>query len=186
MTRNDTFFKILFAIEVALLPLVMAADTMMPTWSVGLFIAGVLVAKIWMEIFKNKEDRAHVIINSIGNILTISSLVIFFAVKNYVNYVLCGFIVVFVILMNLFRILLHGKAMPEMIEAVDTCHVLFECLTVAGLAVIVLNSLMADIALFALLLTAIASVIYKIFYVVKTYNVIGLIKDTFAKLFRRR
>ena len=43
MTRNDTFFKILFAIEIALLPLVMAAEIMMPAWSMGLFIVGILV-----------------------------------------------------------------------------------------------------------------------------------------------
>ena len=46
MTRNDTLFKILFAIEVALLPLTMAAYLLMPTWSVCVFIAAILIAKI--------------------------------------------------------------------------------------------------------------------------------------------
>lgn len=186
MTRNDTFFKILFAIEIALLPLVMAAEIMMPDWSMGLFIAGILVARIWMELFKNKENRAHIIINSIGSVLTISSLVIFFSVKGFINVTLCVFLVIFVVLMNLFKIFLHGKSMPEMIDAVDACFLLFECLTLAGLAIIVLYDLIVDIALFALLLTSIVSVAYKIFYIFKTYNVWGLIKDTFAKLFRRR
>ena len=76
MTRNDTFYKILFAIEIALLPLVMAYYILFPTWVGGEFVAGVLVTKIWIELFKNKEDKVHTIINAIGNVLTISSLVI--------------------------------------------------------------------------------------------------------------
>ena len=186
MTRNDTFFKILFAIEIALLPLVMAANIMMPAWSMGLFVAGILVARIWMELFKNKEDRIHILINSIGSVLTICSLVIFFAVKGYVATVLTVFIVIFVFLMNVFRVCLFGKTMPEMVDAVDACFMMFECLALIGFAIIVLYALVADIALFALMLTAIASVAYKLFYVFRTYNVIGLVKEGFAKLFRRR
>ena len=186
MTRNDTFFKILFAIEIALLPLVMAAEMMMPAWSMGLFVAGILVARIWMEIFKNKQDRVHILINSIGSILTISSLAIFFDVKGYIGTVLTVFIVIFIVLMNIFRVFLFGKPMPEMVDAVDACFMMFECLALVGFAVVVLYALVLDIALFALLLTAIVSVAYKVFYIFKTYNVIGLIKDIFAKLFRRR
>jgi len=75
MTRNDTFFKILFAIEIALLPLVMASYMLMPHWTVGLFIAGILIVKIWLELFKNKDDKVHKIIMLIGNILTVATLV---------------------------------------------------------------------------------------------------------------
>ena len=186
MTRNDTFFKILFAIEIALVPLVMAAYILMPSWSVGLFVAGVLVSKIWIELFKNKEDRIHVLINLIGNVLTICPLVIFFTAQGYINVVLCVFIVIFAVLVNVFKPVLFGSVMPEMVDAVDACYMLFECLTLIGLGLIALYSLVADIALFALLLTAVVSVAYKIYYVIRNYNIIGSIKNLFAKLFRRR
>ena len=186
MTRNDLFFKILFAIEIAFLPLVMASYIMLPTWTVGLFVAVVLVSKIWMELFKNKEDRVHILINSIANALTISSLVIFFTIQGYINTALSVFVVILAVAMNALKAVFYKSIMPEMIDAVDTCYMLFECLTLIGLAFIVLYDLVTDIALFALLLTAIVSVAYKIYYIFKNYNVIGSIKNLFAKLFRRK
>ena len=186
MTRNDTFFKILFAIEIALLPLVMAAYILMPTWTVGLFIAGILVAKIWIELFKNKEDKTHVIINVIGNSLIISTLAIFFAVKGYINVVACVFIVIFALAFNAFKVCLNGRIMPEFIDAVDSCYMMFECLFLAGLTFVVFHDLVTKIALFALLLTAVVSVAYKLFYVFKHYNVVGNTKNFFLKLFRRK
>jgi hypothetical protein len=106
MTRNDTFFKILFAIEIALLPLTMAAYLLMPTWTVGVFVAGVLIAKIWMEIFKNKEIRSHLVINAIGNFLIISSLVIFFTAFKHINIIMCVFVVALAFFMSVLKIVL--------------------------------------------------------------------------------
>lgn len=186
MTRNDTFFKILFAFEIALLPLVVAAHIMFPSWSVGLFVGSILIVKIWMEIFKNKSDFSHIIINSIGSVLTISTLVIFFNVLNYINLALTIFVVVFTALANVFKVALYNKKMPEMIEAVDACYMMFECLTILGLALVMLYTLVSDIALFALLLTAIVSVAYKVYYLFRFYDVIGGIKNLFSKLFKRR
>ena len=186
MTRNDTFFKILFAIEIALLPLVMASYILMPTWTVGLFIAGVLVAKIWLELFKNKEDKAHNIINAIGNCLIVTTLVVFFTIYNYINTVVCVFVVILAIIMNLYRVFLQGTAMPEMIDAVDTCYMLFECFLLIALTFVIFSQLVTNIALFALLLTAGVSVAYKTYYVVKYNDIIGKTKTFFAKLFRRK
>lgn len=181
MTRNDTFFKILFAIEIALLPLSMASYLLMPKWTVGIFIAGILLAKIWIELFKNKDNKSHLIINAIGNVLTISSLVIFFAIYEYVNLVVCIMVVVFAVLSNLFKVLLNDKAMPELIQAVDSCYVLFECLTMVGLTFVIFNSLITNIGLFALVLTAIVSVAYKVFYSIKYYDVFGKLKEMFKR-----
>lgn len=181
MTRNDTFFKILFAIELALLPLVMASYILFPTWVVGLFVAGVLIAKIWVELFKNKDNKSHIIINSIGNVLTISSLVIFFTVYEYINVTLCVFVVILSVLMNLLKVVMFEKAMPEMVDAVDTCFMLFECLTLASLSFVVFYQLVTNIALFALLLTAIVSVAYKLYFLCRTYDVWGKIKSLFRR-----
>ena len=177
MTRNYTFFKILFAIELAILQIVMASYILMPTWTVGLFIAGVLVAKIWIELFKNKEYKSHIIINAIGNALTISTLVIFFTVQNYISVVLCVFVVIFAVLMNVLKVVLNEKSMLEMIDAVDTCYMLFECLLLIALTFVIFSQLVTNIALFALLLTSVISVLYKLFYLCKYYDVIGKIKN---------
>ena len=192
MTRNDTFYKILFSIQMVLIPLTMASYLIFPVWSTALFITAILVAKIWMELFKDKENHVHAIINAIGSALVISALTIFFVVEGFVdNIALCVFVVVFNIAANAFRATLFKSAMPEMVNAVDACISLFEYLTLAAFAVVAFimietTMLIAEVALFAILLTSIASIAYKTYYVFKTYDVWSKIKNFFAKIFKRR
>ena len=181
MTRNDTFFKILFAIEIALLPLVMASYMLMPHWTVGLFIAGILIVKIWLELFKNKDDKTHQIIMLIGNILTVATLVIFFMVEGYINIALGTVVVVLAILCELMNFAMKNTTMPEMIEAVDTCFMLFTCLLLVGLTFVIFHELVTTVALFTLLLTAVVSVGYKVYYAIRYIGVIGKIKNAFRR-----
>ena len=181
MTRNDTFFKILFAIELALVPLAMAAYLLMPTWTVGVFVAGILVAKIWLELFKVKANRSHQIIMAIGNVITISSLVIFFTVHDYINLALCIVAVALAVLANLLKVCFSRDVMPEMIDAVDSCFMLFECLTLICLAFVVFYQLTTTIALFALILTAAVSVLYKTYFFFRHKNGFYKIKNLFRR-----
>ena len=181
MTRNDTFYKILFAIEIALIPLVLAAYYLMADWTVGLFIAGVLIVKIWMELFKDRENLSHKIIGAVGNVLTLSTLVIFFTTQGYLEVALCVFVVVFLVLMNILKVCLHNKTMPETIDAVDFCYMLFECFTLIAMTFVIFNQLVTNIALFAILLTSIVSVAYKIYFVVKYTDFIGKVKNLFKR-----
>lgn len=181
MTRNDTFFKILFAIEIALLPLAMAAYILMPVWTVGVFIAGVLVAKIWLELFRDKENISHKVILAIGNALTISTLVIFFTVYGYINLAMCIVVVILAILFNVLKILMSKDVMPEIIDAVDSCYMLFECLTLIALAFVVFYELTTNIALFALVLTAATSVVYRIYYILRHKGGWDRIKNLFRR-----
>lgn len=181
MTKNDTFFKILFAIELALLPLVMAADILLPYWAVGLFVAGVLVAKIWVELFKDKNKLSHVIINAINSIATISVLVIFFTVKGYIETYLCVLVVTFVVLANILKAYLYNKTLPETISAVDFCYVLFEILVLIGLIFISVNELIVNIGLFAVMLTAVVLTVYKLYFTFRYTNLIVNIKNLFRR-----
>lgn len=181
MTRNDTFYKILFAIQLALIPLVLAAYYLMEDWTVGLFIAGSLVVKIWMELFRVKENFTHKIISVVGNVLTLSTFIIFFTAKGYLNVALCVFAVLFLILMNILSVCLHDKTMPETIDAVDFCYMLFECFVLVGMTFVVFNQLVTNIGLFAILLTSLVSVVYKVYYVVKCTDFVGRIKSLFRR-----
>ena len=186
MTRNDTFFKILFAIEIALLPLVMASFLLMPHWTVGLFIAGILAVKIWLELFKNKEDKIHQIIMLISNVLTIATLIIFFMVEGYINIALGTVVVVLAVLCELIKFAMTGIAMPEMIDAVDTCFMMFTCLLLIGLTFVVFHELVTTVALFTLLLTALVSIGYKVYHAIRFQGVISKITNWFRGLFRRK
>ena len=181
MTRNDTFYKILFAIQLALIPLVLAAYYLMEDWTVGLFIAASLGVKIWLELFRTRENITNKIISAVGNVLTLATLIIFFAAQGYLSVVLCVFAVIFVILMNILSVCLHGKTMPETIEAVDFCYMLFECFVLVGMTFVVFNQLVTNIGLFAILLTAVVSVAYKVYYVVKCTDFVGRVKSLFRK-----
>ena len=181
MTRNDSFFKILFAIEIALIPLTMAAHYLMPNWTVGLFVAGILVAKVWLELFKNKESLSHVLINAIGSVLTIVTLVIFFTVLGYIKVYMGVLVAVFAVLFNVLRLACRKNIMPETIDAVDSCYVLFECLTLVGFTFVAFYDLIANIGLFALVLTAVVSVVYKTYFLCRHFGVGQKIKGLFRR-----
>lgn len=176
MTKNDTFFKILFAIEIALLPMVFFAERLLPEWAVGLFIAGILLAKIWLELFKNKANRVHIIIDSFGSIIVFATLIIFFINSTLITKPLGIAVLIFVLLMNLLLPALFNHQMPEFVEAVDFCYMLFECFTLLAFTFLTYYALITNIGLFALLLTTAVSVIYKIYYITRRNGIFSKFK----------
>lgn len=180
MTRNDAFYKILFAIEIALLPMVIFAYLFLEPWTVGVFVAGVLVAKIWLELFNNKTF-SHVLIKSIGNVLVFAVLLILFMAIGAINIALGVFALIFVILANIFKLALYSRQINDTIEAVDYCYVIFECLAILAFTFTMFYNLVTNIALFAILLTAVVSVSYKVFYTFKYTNFVLTLKNLFKR-----
>ena len=167
MARNDPFLKILFAIEVALVPMVIFAYLFLPEWSIGIFVAGILLTKIWVELFKNKLNKTHVIMIAVGNIFIFTTLLIFFMVEGLVNIPLSIVVIVLIWLFNILNVLMRNKSIPDFILAVDYCYVLFEILTLVAFTFLVFSSLVTYIGLYAILLTTAVSVIYKIYYAIR-------------------
>lgn len=187
MTRNDTFFKLLFAIELALLPLIVFAYHFMEhTWIMCLFIAGVLVCRVWMEIFKDKFSFKSNLINAIGSVITLGFVLIFMACVKLISVPLAIVTVVVVVLTNIFKLCLFNKHMPELIEAVDFCFTMFECLTFIALAFVLVSDLVSNIAMFAIIITGAVSIAYKVFYAFKYMDLWINIKVAFKKIFRRK
>lgn len=178
MTRNETFFKILFAISLALLPMTIFSYLFMPQWAICLFVAGLLLAKIWLELFRDKSNFAHTIIIAINSVAVFTTLLILFAINGVISLPFAICLIVAVVLMQLFKILLFKYNMPEMIDAVDYCHMLFECLTLCALAFVLYYTLIADIGIFAMLITAVVSVVYKVYFAFKHTSV--------RKIFKRK
>ncbi len=168
MTKNnDILFKVLFAIELALLPLVICAGIYLPMWSVGLFVAGVAVANFWMLLFRDKTLFSHNLIISIGNVIVFTVLLIYFINLNDINMTLGVITLVLVWLMNASKVLFLRKVMPESIEAVDFCYVIFEVATLVSLVFVHYYGVIAKICLIAILLTSIVSMAYKVYYIVR-------------------
>ena len=106
---------------------------------------------------------------------------IFFTVHNHINTVMCVFVVILAVLMNVLKYFMFETAMPETIEAVDSCFMLFECLTLGAFTFVMFSQLVSNIALFALILTSAVSVAYKTFYLCRHYGVINRIKNLFRR-----
>ena len=181
MTKNDNFFKILFAIELALIPMVIFSQLFLETWAMSLILGGIVVAKIWREIFKNKESKQHSIISAIASVCEFGVLIIYFSVKELLLLPLAISAVVIIVLFNLLKIAFFDVKLNETIEAVDFCIIIFEILTLVAFAIMNLVEQITTIALWTLVLAGAVSVIYKIYYGFKYDNWAGKIKAIFRK-----
>ncbi len=164
MTRNDIFYKILFAISIALLPIVIFAYLYLPDWSVSLIIAGILLCKIWIELFRDKTSLQHLIIDALASILIFTTLLIFFAVIEEINLAFAIVTIVLIVVFNIYQIVFFKKSMPEFVDAVDYCYTLFECLTLLAFTFLLFYPLITNIGLVAIILTAGVSFCYKVYY----------------------
>lgn len=182
MTRNDLFYKVLFAIEIALLPIVIFSYLFIEEWAVGLFIGAIVVCKIWREIFKDRDSRSHDLISRFASILVLATLITFFMVEGYINIALGVVALVIAVLMQLLSIVTFKKRISETIRAVDSCFVIFECMTLACMIFLVFYAFTTNIGLFALILTGTLSIVYKVYYVFKYMN----IREKIAGIFKKK
>lgn len=181
MTKNDTFFKILFAIELALIPMVIYAHLFLETWAISLFICALLIAKIWREIFKEKDNKQHTIISAIASACVFGVLLIYFANVELLSLPLAIVTTIIMVLFNLLRVVLLNVNMGETIEAVDFCMIIFECLTLIAFIIMFYVETVTTIALWTLILTGAVSVIYKVYYGFRYDNWAGKIKAIFTR-----
>ena len=169
MAKNDLLFKIICAIQVALLPVVIAFDLIstFPTWAITIAIVGVLLCKIWAEVFKDKHNLMHKILSSIVTIATFATLLFFLANKALIEMWIAILTTILIILFVVLSVVLRSKVMPEIIEAIDYCFVLFEILTILAFSFAFYHITLANIGIFALILTTAVSVGYKAYFLVK-------------------
>ncbi|MFQ6752415.1 MAG: hypothetical protein ACLRFL_02475 [Clostridia bacterium] len=181
MTRNDLFYKVLFAIEIALLPIVIFAEMFIADWTMGLFIAAILACKIWREIFKDRASRSQHLIGCIASILVFTTLIVYFIILDVIGIVIGALAIAAIVLMQVLDILTFNKHINDTVRAVDSCYMIFECLTLASLIFAIFYSMTTNIGLFAILLTSVVSVGYKLYYIFKYTDVVGKIKSIFKK-----
>ena len=178
MNKSDKFFKILFAIQLAFIPLIFAMKLLLPEWAISLFVAGILVVKIWLELFKDKESRMHYALNSVATVAVFSALTMLFYAYGVVHLALAIVVISTVVLHCVFKLATFNNQMPELISAVDSCFMLFECLAIATFTFIMYYSMAASIALFALILTAVVSFVYRIYYLIRYKRAVRLSSKT--------
>lgn len=181
MTKNDNFYKILFAIELALIPLIIFSNIFLENWATSLFIGGLALTKIWREIFKEKENKQHTVISAIAAMCEFGVLIIYFATQKLLILPIAVSAVVVVMLFNLLKVVFAGTTFGDTIESVDFCMIIFEALTLIAFAIMAFVENVATIALWTIILTGAVSVIYKVYYGFKYDNWLGKIKAIFTR-----
>ncbi len=165
--KNDILYKILFAVELALLPLIIFAGLYLPKWGLSLFIAGLLLVKIWIELFKDRANFVHSIIDAIGSVAVYTTLIIFFICRDELNLALGVSVIVLIWIYYIMLLSMNKKNMPEFIDAVDFSYVLFECITIAAFVFLPYFSTVSNIGLVAMILTSVVSICYRIYFIFK-------------------
>ena len=103
-----------------------------------------------------------------------------FSEQDFETY-LCVLAVTFVVLSSILKAYLYNKSIPETISAVDFCYALFEIFFLIGLAIISINTLVANIGFFAVLLTSAVLTLYKVYYTFRYTDLISKIKNLFTR-----
>jgi len=181
MSRNDGFFKILFAIELALIPMVIFAHMYLQTWAMSLILGAIVVVKLWREIFKDKESKSHTIISTLASLCEFSVLIIYFATQKLLILPLAIVAVVVIALFNILKAVFANLKMNDTIEAVDVCIIIFELLTLVAFALVRMVEDITTVALWTLVLAGVVSVIYKVYYGFRYANWGGKIKGIFRR-----
>lgn len=180
-TKNDNFYKILFAIEIALLPMVFCANLIMPTWAVAVTIGIICFVKFWRELFKDKDSRMHSIIGSVASVLEFSVIMIFFMCKGLVNLPLSIVVLVLIALYNVYVQAFYHTQFNDTISSVDFCFKVFEYATLIALAIVMYFAQPVIIAYCAIILSAGVSMGYKTYYGFRYCRWFSRIKLLFRK-----
>lgn len=165
--KKDTCFKLMFAIEMALLPLAIFAKMFLPVWSVGLFVAGILLCKIWREIFRNRLSKFQTIVSIIANIATSTILLALFMNMGILNIAIGVITIIAIAIKSVFEYIMFNTELPEFIDAVAYCSILFECLTLFSMTFAYANGTLLSICSIACILTAVVYVGYAIYWLIK-------------------
>lgn len=165
--KKNTFFKIMFALEMAILPLVVFAKLFLPIWAVGLFVACVLLCKVWREIFRDRHSKFESIVSAIANFATSLVLLSLFMTMDILNKPVGILAIILISLTSVCEILMFEQPLPEFVDSVAYCAVLFECLMLFAMTFAYAYSLILTICCIACILTGVVYVGYTLYYLVK-------------------
>jgi len=186
MISKDNFMKLAFAIEMALLPIVICCNLYFSKTVVGIIVCAVALMFAVREILKNRFDFKSILLGDIATSITISVLLIFLMAIGLMDIAIGVVAVVMTILMNTLHICLCKKGMADFVESVDFCFTLFAFLQVVATALTLFlptffKPSLVLVGAFAIIFTTLISVGYKVYYSFKYLNIWSKIKSVFSK-----
>lgn len=179
--NKDLIFKILFALEVALMPMIIAANILMPNGWVIAFLVVVIVAKLCMVLLKDQANNMHVYLDALGNAIVMCFTLITFACFGYLNIGVAIATSILVVLEELARVFFFYKPNKPYIDALNFACEMFIYLSLGGMLIVFWTDMLLKIATIALLMcTAIIVAIqgfnFVYFYLIKKNKKVKKVK----------
>ena len=177
--NNYMRYRGLFAVELALLPLIIAFKLIIGTWAVCIPLILLAVCRCVMIFIKDRSKLSDHIIESVGDAMVIAWLAIYFAVLNFIPNWLSVTVCVLLPLYELANVYFYSKPMNDIIEALDFCFLAFVFTTIISLGFVMVIDVVAKVSLIAIMLTMIIVSTYKSYRFLRYYIINR--KSKFAK-----
>lgn len=183
--NKDLIYKILFAIEVALLPMLISAHILMPRACEIVFLTIIIVAKLCMILLKDQANHIHIYLDALGNVIVFGFTLMTFAFYGYLNIWLAVGASILVVLEELARVFFFYKHNKQYIDALNFAIEMFMYLTLGGMIIVFWTNVLLKIAVIALLISCLVVVLIQGFNFVYYYLIRKNKKDKRAKKSKR-
>lgn len=175
ITKRDILFKIMFALQLAMLPLIIAFRLMFNNWCVAGVISVILIAKLVMIVVKNPADNKHLYLDAVANFVVLTFCLITFCCYNYINVALTCVVCSFFLLEEIAKIYFFYKPNNQIVEGLNFACELFLFTTISSLLLVEVNSLVLTVSSVALLisclfLVAIQGYKFVYYYIINNQN----------------
>lgn len=167
--NNYMRYRGLFAVEIALLPLIVAFKLIIGTWAVCIPLIMLAVCRGVMILIKNKAKVSDHIIECIGDTVILEFLAIYFTVIGFIPTWLSIVVCILVPLYELASVYFYAKPMNDIIEALDFCYLAFVFTTIISLSFVMAIDVVAKVSFIAIMLTSAIVVAYKVYRFARYY-----------------
>lgn len=169
--NNYMRYRGLFAVELALLPLMIAFKLIIGTWAVCIPLLLLAVCRGVMILVKNKAKLSDHIIESIGDAIILGFLAIYFSTLGFIPTWLSVIVCILLPLYELANVYFYAKPMNDIVEALDFCFLAFVFTSIVSLSFVMVKrfDVVAKVSFIALMLTMAIVVVYKLYRFLNYY-----------------
>lgn len=162
-------YRGLFAVELALLPLIVAFELLIDTWAVGIPLLMLAVCRGIMIFIKDPTKVSDHIIEVVGDAIVLEFLAIYFCALGFIPTWLAIVDCILVPLFQLANVYFYNKPLPDIIEAIDFCFLAFLFTTIISLSFVVVFDVVAKVSFIAVMLSCGICIVYKLYRFLRYY-----------------
>ena len=175
IAKRDILFKLMIAIEIAMLPLVLAAKLMDNKWLLYTAMVLILASKMFMILLKNPASNTHLYLDAICNTIVLTTCLIVFCCYSHIHVALICIVCPIFALEEAVKVYFYYKPNNQIIEGLNFVNELFMFITLSALMLVDVNQLVLTVSVVALIISSLCLVCvqgYKFvyYYILKNQN----------------